>query len=92
MKSYLNNKRIKNKNNWCKSFEIGNLQNIVKIESVNMSPKTNTPNTCEIHFENNPTKVVYSGQLVRGTVQLNLSKDTNVCVIVIHRIIWRRIL
>lgn len=40
--------------------------------------------TCEIHFENNPTKVVTAGQLVRGTVQMSLSKDTNVrCIYII---------
>lgn len=27
---------------------------------------------CDIEFENNPTKVVNAGQLLRGTVRLNL--------------------
>lgn len=33
------------------------------------------PTTCVIDFEDNP---VYSGQLLRGTVELNLSKEKNV--------------
>ena len=34
--------------------------------------------TCKIEFENNPRKVVYAGQLVRGTVRLYLTKSTSV--------------
>lgn len=31
--------------------------------------------TCKIEFENSPRKVVYAGQLLRGTVRLNLTKS-----------------
>lgn len=31
------------------------------------------PTTCEIEFDNNPLKVVYSGQLLRGNVKLTLT-------------------
>lgn len=31
---------------------------------------------CEIEFEKNPSKVVYSGQLVRGNVHLTLTEAT----------------
>lgn len=34
--------------------------------------------SCEIEFENNPRKIVYAGQLLRGTVLINLMKKTNV--------------
>lgn len=34
--------------------------------------------SCEIEFENNPKNIVYAGQLLRGTVRLNLMKKTNV--------------
>lgn len=34
--------------------------------------------TCKIDFENNPMKVIYAGQLLRGTVTLNLSEEKNV--------------
>lgn len=36
------------------------------------------PTSCEIEFENNPLKVVYTGQLLRGTVRLNLTEEKNV--------------
>lgn len=36
------------------------------------------PTTCQINFENNPQKVVRSGELFRGTVQLNLAEEVNV--------------
>lgn len=36
------------------------------------------PTTCEIDFENNPLKVIYAGQLLRGTVRLNLTEEKNV--------------
>lgn len=36
------------------------------------------PTTCEIGFENNPSKVVYSGQLLRGSVQLSLTESKTV--------------
>lgn len=42
------------------------------------------PTTCHISFENNPQKVVHSGQLFRGTVQLNLQEEVNVRGIYIH--------
>lgn len=32
------------------------------------------PTTCEIDFDDNPMKVVSAGQLIRGTVQLNLTE------------------
>lgn len=35
-------------------------------------------NACEIEFENSPRKIVYAGQLLRGTVRLNLKEKTNV--------------
>lgn len=42
------------------------------------------PTNCHINFENNPSKVVHSGQLFRGTVQLNLVEEVNVRGIYIH--------
>lgn len=39
--------------------------------------------TCEIEFDN-PMKVFYSGQLMRGTVQLNLTKQKKVRRIYMH--------
>lgn len=33
------------------------------------------PTTCEIDFENNPEKVLYAGQLLRGTIQLSLTSQ-----------------
>lgn len=36
------------------------------------------PTACEIEFENNPMKVIYAGQLLRGTVQLNIVEDKHV--------------
>lgn len=43
-------------------------------------------NNCkiEIDFQNNPMKVFYSGQVMRGTVQLNLSKQKKVRRIYMH--------
>lgn len=36
---------------------------------------------CVIEFDNNPSKVVYTGQLLRGKVQLNLANEKSVrCV------------
>lgn len=36
---------------------------------------------CEIEFENNPRKIVYAGQILRGTVRLTLTESINVrCV------------
>lgn len=32
---------------------------------------------CQIEFENNPSKVVYSGQLLRGNVYLTLTQITS---------------
>lgn len=34
--------------------------------------------SCEIEFENNPRKIVYAGQLLRGAVRLNLAKKITV--------------
>lgn len=34
--------------------------------------------TCKIEFENNPRRVVYAGQLLRGRVRLNLTKSKTV--------------
>lgn len=31
------------------------------------------PTNCKIEFENNPEKIYYSGQIVRGTVKLTLT-------------------
>lgn len=36
------------------------------------------PTSCEIEFENNPMKVIYAGQLLRGTVQLSLTEEKTV--------------
>lgn len=36
------------------------------------------PTTCEIDFENNPLKVIYAGQMLRGTVRLQLTEEKNV--------------
>lgn len=42
------------------------------------------PTTCNIEFENNPMKVVLAGQLLRGTVQLILTKEKNVCGVYVY--------
>lgn len=34
--------------------------------------------SCEIKFEDSPRKIVYAGQLLRGTVQLNLAERITV--------------
>lgn len=34
--------------------------------------------TCKIVFENSPGKIVYAGQVLRGTVCLNLTEKTTV--------------
>lgn len=34
--------------------------------------------TCDIEFENNRLKIVYTGQVLRGTVRLNLMDTINV--------------
>lgn len=36
------------------------------------------PTSCEIDFENNPMKVIYAGQLLRGTVRLHLTEHKDV--------------
>lgn len=36
------------------------------------------PTECEIEFENNPIKVIYTGQLLRGNVRLTLTEEKNV--------------
>lgn len=36
------------------------------------------PTTCEIDFENNPEKVLYAGQLLRGTIKLSLTSEKTV--------------
>lgn len=36
------------------------------------------PTTCAVDFENNPAKVIYSGQLLRGTINLNLTQPKDV--------------
>lgn len=36
------------------------------------------PTSCEIEFENNPLKVIYGGQTLRGTVRLTLTEEKNV--------------
>lgn len=33
------------------------------------------PTTCDIDFENSPQKVLFAGQLLRGTVRLNLTGE-----------------
>lgn len=39
------------------------------------------PTTCEIEFDNNPLKVMYSGQVLRGNVKLTLTESIKVrCV------------
>lgn len=40
--------------------------------------------TCEIEFENNPMRVFFSGQIMRGTVHLKLAKQKQVRRIYIH--------
>lgn len=40
--------------------------------------------TCDIDFENNARKIVYAGQLLRGTVRLNLLKKTDVLSVYIR--------
>lgn len=39
---------------------------------------------CEIGFENNPMKVIYAGQLVRGLVRLYFKKEKRIRGIYIH--------
>lgn len=36
------------------------------------------PTTCEINFENNPLRVLYTGQWLRGSVDLNLTEAKTV--------------
>lgn len=36
------------------------------------------PTNCKIEFENNPKKIVYAGQLLRGKVQLNFNVQKTV--------------
>lgn len=36
------------------------------------------PTTCDINFENNPEKVYYAGQLLRGTIKLTLTSAKTV--------------
>lgn len=36
------------------------------------------PTTCEIDFENNPERVLYAGQLLRGTIKLTLDSEKTV--------------
>lgn len=36
------------------------------------------PTSCEIEFENNPMKVLYAGQTLRGTVRLHLTEEKDV--------------
>lgn len=36
------------------------------------------PTSCSIDFENNPQKVVYTGQLLRGTVKMELTNAKRV--------------
>lgn len=45
---------------------------------MNESLITKMPLTCEIDFENNPQKVLYAGQLLRGSVRLTLTEEKNV--------------
>lgn len=33
---------------------------------------------CGVEFENNPSRVIYSGQMLRGTVHLVLTSEKNV--------------
>lgn len=42
------------------------------------------PTTCNIEFENNPMKVVFAGQLLRGTVQLIVANQKNVCGVYVY--------
>lgn len=35
------------------------------------------PTNCNIEFENNPNRIVYAGQLLRGTVRLTLTEEKN---------------
>lgn len=36
------------------------------------------PTRCRVEFENNPSRVIYSGQILRGTVHLVLTREKNV--------------
>lgn len=40
--------------------------------------------TCDIEFENNPRKIVYAGQLLRGAVRLNFPEETNAIALYIR--------
>lgn len=40
--------------------------------------------TCEIEFENNPHKVVYASQLLRGSVRLTLTNEKHVRGVYMH--------
>lgn len=42
------------------------------------------PTTCEVLFDNNPYKVAYAGELVRGTVRLTLTDQKKLNGIYIH--------
>lgn len=36
------------------------------------------PTICKIDFENNPMKVLYAGQLLKGTVKLTLTSQKDI--------------
>lgn len=39
------------------------------------------PTTCQLEFENNPSKVIYSGQYLHGKVHMSLTREITVrCV------------
>lgn len=52
-------------------------------EQENLIPR-NMFKTCEIEFKDNPRKIVYAGQLLQGSVRLNLAEDLNVRGVYIH--------
>lgn len=45
---------------------------------MNNSIAIKMPTTCEINFENNPEKVLYTGQLLCGTINLTLTTEKTV--------------
>lgn len=46
------------------------------IKNLRFQPqKKEMPTKCEVELENNPLKVIYSGQVLRGTVNLTFTKE-----------------
>lgn len=52
------------------------------------------PTTCKIEIENNPAKIIYAGQLLKGTVELDFTvrkivRSVYVRVLGLARVYWK---